>query len=383
MSHTVKSGARLQGAVGCLSSELLTTFAPTPPKIDHERKIRGSTLRIKLLSALVAVATFSCALASAANAQKATSSTTAPATPPLDGNLFSWLPGAFYNPSNKATASYLPAESGVNVTLAPFSGYVNLGSGTSGQSFSGSSASLAFPVGHSFGLYTNFTAAALGTNGVYDVNSNFYWRSPSTGLLGAIADYGEFTGTNGFKYGMGGANAEGYFGRVTLYAVGGAFGIQGLSTDGLGTIGAAYYPTDNLQLSLGGYDFGGISGAQAGMEYLLPKPPGSTVAVTVGADGYVGNHGTAGAMARLRFLSGLDGPNNKTLIERRREDDGVSSMAVGQIQALMMGQTKGEEEDAKEFKEQNNGMCLPTGMSCSHNFQCCSGACNLISNQCL
>jgi len=292
------------------------------------------------------------------------------------------MTGALYNPSSKS-GTYLPAESGVNVTLSPFSGYVNLGSGTSGQSFSGSSASLAFPVGQSFGLFTNFTAAALGSNGVYDVNSNFYWRAPSTGLIGAIGDYGEFTGTNGFKYGMGGANAEGYFGRVTLYAVGGAFGIQGLSTHGLGTIGAAYYPTDNLQLSLGGYDFGGISGAQAGLEYLLSKPAGSTVAVTVGADGYVGNHGTAGAMARLRFLSGLDGPNNKTLIERRREDDGISSLAEGQLEELMMGQTKHDEEAAKEFKEQNNGMCLPTGMSCSHNFQCCSGGCNLISNQCL
>jgi hypothetical protein len=373
MSHSLKSGARLPGAVGWSLFQFLAAFAPVPPSTDRRRKTRNSTPRTKLLSAIVAVATVSCALATGANAQKATSSAKAPGA--FDSNLFSWLPGASYNPSNKATASYLPAESGVNFTLAPFAGYVNLGSGTSGQEFSGSSGSVAFPVGQSFGLYTNFTAASLGRNGVYDLGSNFYWRAPNTGLIGALGDIGEFAGSNGFKYSMGAANAEGYFGRVTLFAAAGAFRLQGLSTYGLGTVGAAYYPTDNLQLSLGGYDFGGISGAQAGAEYLLPKLPGSTVAVTVGADGYVGNHGTSGAMARLRFLTGLNGPNNKTLIERRREDDPVSdsSLLDGQIEALMGSSQNNHSRGINA--PQGPAICLPNSSVCTNNAQCCSGHC--------
>jgi hypothetical protein len=142
MSHSVKSGARLQGAVGWLLTELLTTFTPVPPSIDRRRKNRGSPPRTKLLLAIAAVAIVSSA--SGANAQKATSSTTAPGASPLNVNLFNWLPGASYNPSNKATASYLPAESGVNFTLAPFSGYLNPGSGGSAQAFNGSSGSVIF-----------------------------------------------------------------------------------------------------------------------------------------------------------------------------------------------------------------------------------------------
>jgi hypothetical protein len=358
MSISVVSGARLPSAVKCILFQLLAAVTPSR---DHRRKSLRSAARPKILLGFAAAGALLCAASFAADAQNAGSSAAAP----------SWLSAALYDPSVKI-AGNLPAESGVNFTLAPFAGYVNTGSGTSGQAFSGSSGSVAFPVGQSFGLYTNFTAAALGSNGVYDVESNFYWRAPSTGLIGAIGDYGEFTGANGFKYGLGGGNVEGYFGRVTLFSTAGAFRVQGLSTDGFGTIGAAYYPTDNLQLTLTGYDYGGISGAQGGIEYLLPKPTGSTVAVTVGADGFVGNHGTSGAMARLRFLSGLNGPNNKTLIERRREDDplsGEDTFGNPWAQDIANAQNRGS------VMLPSGRVCLPTGMSCSFNSQCCSGSC--------
>jgi hypothetical protein len=324
---------------------------------------KNRALTTKILSSVVAVGALLCA---AADAQNAGSS--AYATAP------GWMTGALYNPSSK-TGTYLPAESGVNLTLAPFAGYVNVGSGNSGREFSGSSGSVAFPVGQSFGLLTNFTAASLGSNGLYDVGSNFYWRAPSTGLIGAIGEYGEFTGTNGFKYGMGGANAEGYFGRVTLYAVGGAFNLQGLGTYGLGTVGAAYYPIDNLELSLSGYDDGGITGGRVGFEYLLPKAAESTVAVTVGADGYIGNHGSSGATARLRFLTGLDGPNNKTLIERRREDDPTSYQAYNNPNDTNFFRKDAYEEQWRKDNPPQVGVCIPNGNACTTNSSCCSGFC--------
>jgi hypothetical protein len=106
-----------------------------------------------------------------------------------------WLATALHYPSSKI-AGNLPAESGVNFSLAPFAGYVNAGSGTSGQEFSGSSGSVAFPVGQSFGLFTNFTAASLGSNGLYPRLRGNYpvgpCRSrslPTIGMLGGVAEH--------------------------------------------------------------------------------------------------------------------------------------------------------------------------------------------------
>ena len=349
---SVNCGARLSGAFKYLSDRPITFSRAIPSKVIR-LKARGSIAPAKLICGIVAAGALLCAAAAAQNA----GTTTAP----------DWLSSALYNPPVKI-AGNLPAESGVNLTLAPFAGYMKPGSGTSSQEFSGSSGSIAFPIGQAFGLYTNFTAASLGSNGVYNVGTNFYWRDPSAGLIGALGDIGELTGSNGFHYALGGADAEGYYGRVTLFAGTGAFGLQGQSTDGFGMIGAGYYPTDNLQLSLGGYDFGGISGAQAGVEYLLPKPASSTVAITVGADGYVGNHGTSGAMARLQFLTGFDGHNNKTLIERRREDDPMTTDAL--LQAGV------DEAVAKKLLEnkvpQEVGVCRAASSPCTSTSQCCT-----------
>lgn len=232
-------------------------------------------------------------------------------------------PDPFGEVTFKPPAAGLPAESGINYTLSPFAGYLNPGSGSGGQAVGGTTGSIAFPIGHSFGLLTQGSVGSIGGDGFYAFGSNLYWRDPSLGLVGVAGGAGHVDSFGGTSFASGGANFESYIGRITPFASVGAIGVQSLATRGYGTLGAAYYPTDNLQLTVGGYDYGGFSGAQGGIEYLLPQRING-VATTVSANGFVGNHGTSGAMARMTFLFGPKPTNNKTLIERRRQDDPVS-----------------------------------------------------------
>lgn len=217
----------------------------------------------------------------------------------------------------------LPAESGINYTLSPLGGYANLGSGTGAKAVGGSSGSIAFPIGHSFGLLTDFTAASIGGSSLYAGGTNFYWRDPSIGLVGADVHGGHYAGFGGANFGSGGLSTEGYFGRWTPFAKAGAFAFQSSPTHGYASIGTAYYPTDNLQLSISVSDYGGFTSGHAGVEYLLPKSVTSFsgVATTVSLNGSVGNHGTSALLAKLKFMFGPSSTNNKTLIERRRQDD--------------------------------------------------------------
>ncbi|HEX3936810.1 MAG TPA: tail fiber domain-containing protein [Xanthobacteraceae bacterium] len=242
-------------------------------------------------------------------------------------------PDPFSGLAFKPPATGLPAESGVNYSLSPFAGYLNLGSGSGGQSIGGTSGSIAFPLGQSFGLLTQGSVGSIGGNGFYQGGANLYWRDPSVGLIGATGQAGHYGSFGGANFASGGANFESYSGRFTPFATVGAFHVQTLSTKGFGTIGTAYYPIDNLQLKLSGYDFGGISGVRGGVEYLLPQRING-VATTIGANGFVGNHGMSGAMGRISFLFGPTPSNNKTLVERRRQDDPLSDA---------------EEEDAENF----------------------------------
>ncbi len=173
------------------------------------------------------------------------------------------------------------------------------------------------------------------------------------------------------NFGSGGANFEGYFSRFTPFATAGVFGVQSLNSFGYGTIGTAYYPTDNLQLALSGFDYGGSSGVQGGIEYLLPETV-QGVATTVSVDGFAGNHGMSGATARLKLLFGPKTANNKTLIERRRQDDPITgddlrhSYAVGEAFFDFQRQNTVQKQKA----------CFSTGGVCSADSQCCSGICS-------
>lgn len=218
----------------------------------------------------------------------------------------------------------LPAESGVNYSLSPFGGYLDAGHGTKAQSAGGTSGSVAFPIGHSFGLLSDFTAASLSNGSLYAGGTNLYWRDPSSGMVQADIHGGHFSdlGVSG-NFVSGGLRTEGYFGPFTPFVSGGAFNVQTRKTAGYATAGAAYYPTDNLRLSVAGTDFGGMAAISGSLAYLLPPSVAAFdgVATAVSVSGFVGNHGVSGAMAGLKFMAGPPSNASKTLIRRDREDD--------------------------------------------------------------
>jgi hypothetical protein len=220
-------------------------------------------------------------------------------------------------------SSGLPAESGINYTLSPWAGYLDLGSGTKAQATGGTSGSVAFPLGHSFGLFNHATAGSIGSNSLYDGGSILYWRDPNVGLIGAGGEVGHFSGFGGANLAAAGGNFEAFVGPFTPFATVGSLGIQHVATKGYGTLGSAYYPTPNIQLTLKGYDYGGFSGLNGGAEYLLPLSSNG-VATTISVEGFVGNRGLSGATASLKFLFGPTAANYKTLIERRRQDDSTT-----------------------------------------------------------
>ena len=145
--------------------------------------------------------------------------------------------------------TWLPAKSGITYTLSPYAGYINPGSAAGSLTVGDTSGSIAFPVGHSFGLMADFTAAPVGGYGFYQAGTNLYWRDPSLGLIVGDAHIGHFGDLGGANFASSGAAFEGYIGCFTPFAIAGALGAQGLVTRRYGTIGTAYYPTDNLQFA--------------------------------------------------------------------------------------------------------------------------------------
>ena len=86
----------------------------------------------------------------------------------------------------------------------------------------------------------------------------------------------------------------------------------------------AYYPIDNLKLSVGhGYVLG-THAALFGVEYGISTGGGTMAAFY--ARGSVNEHGDAAVLAGLRAYFGK---RDKTLIRRHREDDPVSYMNQG------------------------------------------------------
>jgi hypothetical protein len=208
--------------------------------------------------------------------------------------------------------------------LSPFGGYLDAGSGTKAQAEGGSTGTLAFPIGHSFGLLSDFTAASLGNGSFYAGGTNLYWRDPFSGMVRADLHGGHFSDFGvSANFVSGGLKTEGYFGQFTPFVSGGAFSVQTLKTAGYVSGGTAYYPTDNLRLSITAADYGDVAEVRGGLTYLLPTSVSAFngLATAVSVRGFVGNHGTSGAMAGLRFMAGPPSNAGKSLIRRDREDD--------------------------------------------------------------
>ncbi len=204
----------------------------------------------------------------------------------------------------------LPAVSGINAKIEGLGGVID------GEALGAVGGSISVPV--PFIPFMGVQVDALIGNWDNDVLSagalHIFLRDPDIGLIGA---YGDWTYVSPEHYGRVGAEFEVYFGRWNLEGiVGGSFG-QNVETEFFDDVMVAFYPTDDLRVSLGHvYSQLGHQG-KVGAEYQLPFQAG-IVGTSIFAEGRYGEDDYYGAWAGLRFYVASQ---QKSLIRRHREDD--------------------------------------------------------------
>ena len=236
----------------------------------------------------------------------------------------------------------LPAVDGINAKIAGFGGGANHSDG-----FYGTTGSLSVPLAQQWGLQLDGGVGSDKGIGAYGGAGHLFWRDPSIGLLGAYGSYAHWNGTDLFarfssddgiqvvnlgqisaNIGRYAAEGEYYSSRWTLS------GLAGVETVGINStllrfsvpnrffdhVSAAYYVTDNFKLSAGHLYTFDTHFLTLGSEYGFGLGGGRMAALL--AQGALGEGGVYSALAGLRIYFGQ---HDKTLIDRHRQDDPVSS----------------------------------------------------------
>ncbi len=213
-------------------------------------------------------------------------------------------------------ASTLPAVSTVNGNVE-FTGGFNRLAGT--DNFVGAIAgTISIPVDHAFGVQFDASAHVVGDDTAFGGAIHAFTRDPSSYLVGLTAA-GVRT-TSGNALWAIGPEAELYLDRVSIEAWAGIASLDYndpalTDRDGFFAIGdIAWYATDNWRLSVGASYIFEEASFNIATEYQLEAMPVSltgrvtfaendNITATVGIKGYFG------------------GPDNRTLMERHRQDD--------------------------------------------------------------
>jgi len=248
-------------------------------------------------------------------------------------------------PQYSEPAQALPAVDGVNAKVAGFGGAAN------GRAFYGGAGSVAMPLGFRYGLQIDswvagFDSRYLGDVTVAGTAAHMFWRDPSFGLFGIYGHYLHADALSGVHVVAGATEAALYLGRFTLEFIAGA---QGGEID-LGALGSvnidtrffdvaqlAYYPIDNLKLSIGHSCFFGTNSALIGAEWGLPT--GRRTMASLFVRGSVSEYGDGVVLGGLRFYFGQ---REKTLMRRHREDDPTPYLSTGNIGIGLSGTTAGD-----------------------------------------
>jgi len=218
----------------------------------------------------------------------------------------------------------LPAVDGVNVKASGFGGTGD------GNGFYGAASSVAVPLSFRYGLQIDGLVAGAETDEEGNATAagtaaHLFWRDPSVGLLGPYGQYLHVDAFDGVDVFAGGAEGALYLGRFTIE---GMAGVQGGNAD-LGALGdvnfdsrftdvaqLAYYPIDDLKISIGHSYLFDANSFLLGAEWGLPTGRGTMAALFV--NGSVSEGGGTAALGGLRLYIGQ---RDKTLIMRHREDD--------------------------------------------------------------
>lgn len=175
--------------------------------------------------------------------------------------------------------------------------------------------SLSLPFGDSFGAQVDLSIQGFDDPTVSGA-LHLFTRDPSSYLLGVTAGV---VRSDAALMGAIGVEGELYLDRVSLEGWVGFAGIDysesvAVDKDGFFALAdIAFYPTDDLRLSLGVASVLQYESLSLGAEYQLPDMP---LALT--ANARLGEDGAVRAMAGLRFYIGDE---QKSLIDRHRQDD--------------------------------------------------------------
>lgn len=201
----------------------------------------------------------------------------------------------------------LCAVSGVNGKIEAIGGYSE-NDDEDGDALISGLGSLSLPLGCTFGLQADIGVIDELDRTTYGGAVHLFTRDPESYLLGVTGGYFDAGGTDIWAVGP---EAELYFGQFSLEAWGGYVDFDS-DSDGFAFVDAAFYPTDDLRVSVGGTIIGDQEFLRGGLEYQFADPMSLSLAAKVGENDYVSVTGG---------LSFYFGGESKSLIRRHREDD--------------------------------------------------------------
>jgi hypothetical protein len=217
------------------------------------------------------------------------------------------------DPGTVVQDTQLPAVSGLNGKWEFDPGVLYGSGGVRGAG------SITVPIGDQFGVQGDVQASYSGHGLVYGGALHAFTRDPSSYLVGVT---GGFVSTPNARLGAVGPEAELYLDRFSLEGWAGIAGLDFVDPNLVDKIGgfaigdAAYYPTDDFRLSLGGsYVLGDLS-LHGGAEYQFT---GFGVPLSITGDARLHNNGSATFTVGLKGYFG--GDDSKSLINRHRQDD--------------------------------------------------------------
>ena len=173
-------------------------------------------------------------------------------------------------------------------------------------------ASLSLPLGCLLGLQLDGAFGDLAGDDAGGVAAHLFTRDPNQYLFGAYASYSGIDNVDVWRVG---AEAQLYLDNISFEMLGGFEDAHITGSDFFTASNVAFYPDDNLRLSVGYEHFQEIDAATAGFEWQID---GLGLPVSLFANGAVGDNHFATAYAGVTFYFG---GQEKSLIRRHREDD--------------------------------------------------------------
>lgn len=230
----------------------------------------------------------------------------------------------------------LPAVDGINVKIE------TLGGSLASKSVYGSTGSLVVPLGGRYGLQIDGAAGDFDNRFFAAGGAHLFWRDPSVGLLGIVANYTRWSKFGGLNATQIGAEGEYYLDRWSLSGAAGVetgnavSGIVGttlqsfdIKTRFFDRIDLSYYVFDDLKLAVGHRYTGGKNALALGFEWAFGSSKG--MAGTLFAEGRFGEQRYEGVWGGLRLHFGS---HKEPLIQLHRQSDppglGLDNLATFQ-----------------------------------------------------